>query len=144
MTVTRAKVTVVTHRDSITSCTSTVRYKLAFYTLQGTWEKGKRHGYGVERRARWVYEGEWKDDKKTGYGVLRSHRGATYEGTWLEGTQDGYGVETYADGGMPLYHTIITLYVPYMSTMICVEIFMSSKYLLKKLLTSETFNRFYF
>lgn len=66
---------------------------------EGTWEKGKRHGYGVERRARWVYEGEWKDDKKTGYGVLRSHRGATFEGTWLESTQDGYGVETYADGG---------------------------------------------
>ena len=69
-------------------------------TFQGTWEKGKRHGYGVERRARWVYEGEWKDDKKTGYGVLRSHRGATFEGTWLESTQDGYGVETYADGGI--------------------------------------------
>eukprot|EP00116_Pleurobrachia_bachei_P004899 sb/3465161/ len=66
---------------------------------EGTWDKGKRHGYGVERRARWVYEGEWKDDTKTGYGVLRSHRGATFEGTWLEGTQDGYGVETYADGG---------------------------------------------
>jgi junctophilin len=68
--------------------------------ISGQWQNGKRHGFGVETRGRWVYKGEWSGGLKGRYGLRQSaHSQANYLGTWSAGLHDGYGTETYVDGG---------------------------------------------
>ncbi|KAL3312539.1 Junctophilin-1, partial [Cichlidogyrus casuarinus] len=65
----------------------------------GSWCKGKRHGFGIQVKGKWVYRGGFTGGFCGRYGVKTSLLDkATFEGTWHLNQFDGYGVELKSNG----------------------------------------------
>eukprot|EP00057_Strongylocentrotus_purpuratus_P008627 XP_011663101.1 PREDICTED: MORN repeat-containing protein 1 isoform X2 [Strongylocentrotus purpuratus] len=57
-----------------------------------------RHGYGVYKYSNkfFTYEGEWKEGKKHGHGKLLMSDGSFYEGEFINGEIEGHGYRKWA------------------------------------------------
>lgn len=71
---------------------------------QGDWERGFRHGFGVQglRNDKNVfnlqYRGEWKNGNPHGFGAWHYADGSYYLGHWKNGKRHGQGQMWYNDG----------------------------------------------
>ncbi|ORC88004.1 uncharacterized protein TM35_000192480 [Trypanosoma theileri] len=66
-------------------------------SYEGSFNCGKRQGWGVYRSEEVEYHGEWRDDKKHGRGEIRIQGGGTFQGMWDNDLPHGDGIYT-ADG----------------------------------------------
>ena len=80
--------------------TPSIRY-FCGATYQGSWQQGKRHGYGeMAWPGSGSYKGFFKDDFYHGQGVMTYDFGDKYAGEWKDGVRHGQGIWTMAEGGI--------------------------------------------
>ncbi|XP_070561025.1 MORN repeat-containing protein 1-like isoform X3 [Ptychodera flava] len=74
-------------------------YSNSFYTYEGEWRDGKKHGHGkLLMKDGSYYEGEFIHGEIAGHGTRYwSHNKNTYSGQFENGELEGHGVMTYAD-----------------------------------------------
>uniref|UniRef100_A0A6B2KXT3 VPS9 domain-containing protein n=1 Tax=Arcella intermedia TaxID=1963864 RepID=A0A6B2KXT3_9EUKA len=64
---------------------------------EGTWDKGVKHGVGMEKNPQTgeYYEGQWEQGKKHGFGKKGFPTGEKYQGEWKDDSMEGEGNLTY-------------------------------------------------
>ncbi len=97
-----------TFRNGLMDGSGTLMYKHNCKYV-GKWQKGKRHGLGIETLhdsisgKKVVYDGVWSDNKMHGsgtwicYGSDGKKELEKYDGLWKNGKRNGFGIETLHD-----------------------------------------------
>ncbi|XP_078695953.1 MORN repeat-containing protein 1-like isoform X3 [Branchiostoma floridae x Branchiostoma belcheri] len=75
------------------------KYPNSFFTYEGEWVKGKKHGHGkLLMNDGTYYEGEFFHGEIDGHGFRKFANGNTYSGQFSKGEMNGHGVMTCPDG----------------------------------------------
>ncbi|XP_066921837.1 radial spoke head 1 homolog [Clytia hemisphaerica] len=65
---------------------------------EGSYEHGRRNGYGIYRFKNGKYEGIYVNGKRGGRGFMHYPDGSTYDGEWADNDKNGTGTYTYRNG----------------------------------------------
>jgi len=65
---------------------------------EGEFEEGLRHGQGSYVTQFAVYNGTFERGKRTGFGVCDYNNGSKYEGYWVDGKRQGNGTYHFLTG----------------------------------------------
>ncbi len=68
------------------------------FFYEGQWEKGLKHGQGIEITGSYEYTGQFVDGKREGDGEIKFPNGDSYKGQWKSDMKEGQGVYSWKDG----------------------------------------------